>query len=410
MTKQTINYPKQDFQLDILLDEVCAKLQLDATRRAKAETAYNYVTKWIEDDSEFFGNLKPELFPYGSYSIGTTVKPLSRDEFDLDFAVMVFYDRSKISVQSFLGKLYKRLNENGKYKGKVERLRFCVRIKYDSDFHLDIMPGCNITNTDKMVVPDTKRNYWPIRNPKGYEEWFKGLFIKDLNLLRSYQNEKYNFIKLLKSKVGGTLPFIGKTEELPQQVPYELVQPLQKAVQLLKRHRDIYFKNTPDLATSSVILTTIAGRFYKDDVSIYESLNNIIDRIYNVGVGLDHGKFIEITNPADDRESQKERFSDKWIEKPQLYEAFWKFIVDTKIKWERLKSETTKEGKAKVLIELFGEGIGRPILEDDELWNISNEVSPRFSAPPSVITPPKPGAGEEAKLAALARRQKPWRE
>lgn len=383
-----------DTQLDVLLDEVCKKLQLDATRRQMVETSYNYVTNWIEDDDEFFKNLKPELFAYGSYAIGTTTKPLSRDEFDLDFVVMVIYDYSKIAPEDFINRLYERLKKNKIYTGKLEKLRFCVRIKYDRQFHLDIMPGCQIPNRPKkLLVPDTKRNYWAIRNPKGYIKWFKGRFITDMNLLRLYESKKMDFIAKVRAA-------IGKTEELPQAVPYEFVQPLQKSVQLLKRYRDIYFEKTPELATSSIILTTLAGRFYQQEVSIYDSLDGIIQRIHGVSRNLSPRSYIEITNPADDNENEalKEKFSDKWKEKPELYNAFIEFIDDVRLKWEVLKNEQTKQGKVNILRQLFGENIGNSITENEDLWQMNNRA-----------TPPQPTVKNKTKLAALASRQKPWK-
>lgn len=383
-----------DTQLDVLLDEVCKRLQLDATRRDIVETSYNYVTNWIEEDKEFFKNLKPELFAYGSYAIGTTTKPLNRDEFDLDFIVMVIYNYSKIAPEDFIDKLYERLKKNKIYEGKLEKLRFCVRIKYDRQFHLDIMPGCQVfSNSKKLLVPDTKKNDWAIRNPKGYIKWFEGRFITETNLLQLYESRKMKFIAQIRAA-------IGKTEELPQAVPYQFVQPLQKSVQLLKRYRDIYFEKKPELATSSIILTTLAGRFYRQDVSIYEALDGIIQRIHNVSRSLGPGSYIEITNPADDNEDEalKEKFSDKWNEKPELYHAFLGFIDDVRVKWEALKSEPTKQGKTHILKQLFGENIGNVITENEDLWQMNNRA-----------TPSQPVVRDKAKLAALASRQKPWR-
>ena len=40
---------------------------------------------------------------------------------------------------------------------------------------------------------------------------------------------------------------------------YELKTPLQRAVQLLTRHRDVMFADNPDVAPISMILTNLAG-------------------------------------------------------------------------------------------------------------------------------------------------------
>lgn len=114
--------------LEVLLDDICRQLQLNKSRREATESAYEAVTKIIEADAEFFGPLDPLIYAYGSMAIGTTVKPLAREEHDLDWTIMVKYDRNKIGPQEFLDKLYHLLNNHGTYKGKVKRLRFCIRI------------------------------------------------------------------------------------------------------------------------------------------------------------------------------------------------------------------------------------------------------------------------------------------
>lgn len=349
---------KKDFisspevMLDVILDNICEQLQLDNSRREMAEKAYKTVTDWIEADEDFFKKLNPYLYAYGSYAIGTTVKPLGKEEFDLDFTAMVIYNWSKLTPQQFLDKLFDRLNSHGTYKGKVERLRYCVRINYASKFHLDIMPGCLIPETEnRMVVPDTRRTRWVLRNPKGYINWFEGLYIQkveQLNLFDYYQFRGMS-VEL-------------KSEPLPQTVHYKLTQPIQRAIQLLKRYRDIYFEDKKELATSSVILTTIAGRYYQGETSIYETLNGIITRIYYNSQRLKYGDFLEVTNPADDHlpSNQQEKFSEKWKEKPELYKAFLEFVADVKIKWEKLKEQSgSVRTKSNLIEELFGQKVSQ---------------------------------------------------
>ena len=51
-------------------------------------------------------------------------------------------------------------------------------------------------------------------------------------------------------------------EEVPT---YELKTPLQRAIQLLKRHRDVMFADNPEVAPISMILTNLSGRAYNGE-------------------------------------------------------------------------------------------------------------------------------------------------
>jgi hypothetical protein len=385
-----------DKQLEIVLDVVCEKLQLPKTLKAKVDTSYQTIVQLIEEDDEFFKGLEPHMFPYGSYAIDTTNKPWDREEFDLDFAIFVIFNKSEITTKGFLQKLYNLLERHGTYKDKIELLRFCVRIQYEG-FHLDIMPGCYPEYDNlKMEVPDTKKIQWAYRNLKGYADWFKGGFIlneREIKLFSYYEKRGYYTIN-------------ASSEPLPQSVPYEVVQPLQKAVQLIKRARDIYFQrnNLGEYKTRSVVLTTLVGQFYNGENNIYETLNNVIQNIYELSEQFTSSTPIDIYNPADKREN----FSDKWKEpgKERLYKEFLNFAKYLKDKWEELKDESTKKGRSELLKDLFGKSVAKEILLTDNLWSNRQNVQPRMNMPNYIphsknlaeVAPEKPWRYDESQL------------
>jgi sRNA-binding regulator protein Hfq len=326
--------------------------------------AYESVSSIIDKDDVFFGKLDPEIYVYGSAGIGTINKPYKREEYDLDFAVGVDYDYTNITRENFLEHLYKLLN-TGRYEGKVKKLRFCVRIEYANQFHMDIMPGCAVdVISDRLRVPDTKKLAWAMRNLKGYMEWFQGLFISESNQI--YLSDYYEF--RTRAFLDNGIETRAQVEEMPEFLPYDITQPLQRAVQLLKRRRDIYFEDNVELKTSSVILTTIAGMFYKGESSISETIDGIVLRIvaFVSRHGVNHP--IEIINPADRNENEKlrERFSDKWKEGDKgrkRYDAFLSFILAFKEEWEELKSMT--ESPDELLQKMFGENVVREANEQN---------------------------------------------
>jgi len=364
MIGQVAKVPNMDFLSDkkmaseIILDNLCRQIQLDSHREEVMQTTYGAVTKIISEDDGFFGSLEPLIYPYGSKAIGTTIKPLKSDEFDLDFIVKVVYNWNKITQQEFIDKLYHLLNNHGRYKGKVEKFRFCVRINYKSQFHMDIMPGCEITyKPEKLKVPDTKKTMWANRNPKGFILWFKSKFID--NISNIYLNDYYKYLHSVEMKA--------EVEDLPDSQPYQVTQPLQRAVQLIKRRRDVYFKDNDEYATLSIILTTIAGMFYNQETSIFDTIDGIIGRVDRLVTSRGIHSPIEIVNPADfnENEADKEKFSDKWKEGERgekLYSEFVKFIRNLREEWNILKESSGKPDK--LIGQMFGESITEKAFEN----------------------------------------------
>jgi hypothetical protein len=66
---------------------------------------------------------------------------------------------------------------------------------------------------------------------------------------------------------------VGKIDELPL---YRWKTPLQRAVQILKRHRDVMFEKNPNAKPISIIITTLAALCYSGESDISSTLQNII--------------------------------------------------------------------------------------------------------------------------------------
>ena len=66
------------------------------------------------------------------------------------------------------------LKSNGLYGPKVERKNRCLRLNYERNFHLDIMPACRDTRRGStcILVPDRRLQGWSPSNPKGFASWF----------------------------------------------------------------------------------------------------------------------------------------------------------------------------------------------------------------------------------------------
>ena len=105
--------------------------------------------------------------------------------------------------------------------------------------------------------------------------------------------------------------------------------PLQRVVQILKRHRDMMFNGNEDKPIS-IIITTLASKAYKKETSIIDALLNVSLNMENfIDSRYDHnsGKFIKwIANPV----NPEENYADKWVEHPQREKNFYKWIDQVK--------------------------------------------------------------------------------
>ena len=105
--------------------------------------------------------------------------------------------------------------------------------------------------------------------------------------------------------------------------------PLQKAIQILKRHRDIFFseRENADDKPSSIIITTLCAMAYEDFRGKYEKDNiyltivNMLEKFPNYVKKNSDGEYY-LENPS----NPKENFLKKWCDNSELVVAFKQWI------------------------------------------------------------------------------------
>ena len=119
-------------------------------------------------------------------------------------------------------------------------------------------------------------------------------------------------------------------------------------VKLLKRWRDIYFSDALELAPISIVLTTLAGRYYSGEPHPLHALRSIVhatnEAIPTVGR-------LKVCNPANPLEDLSER----WDKEPEAYRAFVGAMQDLERRIVDLESAQGIADGAKRLENLFGE-------------------------------------------------------
>ncbi len=321
-------------KIEYILDKIGQELQLGKDRWKRMKSAYNGVSQCIENDPDFFKGVQFDIYPHGSVRIGTTTKPIKNQEYDLDVVLQLNLDWSneKYSPFTVYNELKRVLENNEVYKEKLETKNRVIRLNYAGDFHMDIMPGCqeDIEDGNKIRIPDKEKRHWKSSNPKGYANWFdKTSKIYEPTLLTE---------------------LFAKSEDLPIETNYEAIPPLKRAVQLIKRYRDIYYKDDDEFKVSSIILTTIAGLFYEGNNSIVDTIRSIVNNLNQRFVEFPNAPF-EITNPV----NKDENFADKWKDDVRYYNSFKKFIKDFKETWDEVENYQDLDESKNAFSELFGE-------------------------------------------------------
>lgn len=353
-----------NLQREELLARIAQELQLDRTRLDRMESAYNAVSKLLESDEDFFDGFQIEIYAQGSKRIETTVKPINKEDFDLDTVLHIYDPYYNHSPEEIYNALVKALEKDSYYSEIMEKKTRCVRLNYKGDFHMDILPACmpNTLEKEMIKIPEKALKNWSSGNPKGFAKWF-------LNIANSVEEP------MLKRYADVLLEAQIETEPLPQEL--YLKTPLQRAVQLLKRYRDIYYEKR-EYRVSSIVITTLAASFYRGESSIFDAMDNILTRVkssYTDAIRSGH-KF-KVLNPVNNDED----FTDFWTDKH--YESFYRFITDIYSKWQNLKNsfETSKND----YIELFGEGVYKKSL-NEQFLNFSKSTEDVLAKSSSLIT------------------------
>lgn len=301
---------EKEKQLGIWLSLIADELNITPTMLDKAIKSYTAVGTWLSDGIPYDVKISPQ----GSMNLGTVVRPISeKDEYDVDL-VCLLKNGSTLPLSRIKSLVGERLKAHATYRHMLEKEgKRCWTMQYD-EFHMDILPCVpkenyyiepNLTSiklTHKTDSGDYEHRY---SDPFAYHKWFENRMADILHI------EKRSYAANNKMDIS--------------QVPtYKVHTPLQKTVQLLKRHRDIFFQNNSDDAPISIIITTLAALAYNGEVNVYDALCNIVEKM---------PQFIElrgdqywIENPV----MREENFADKWNEIPNKRTAFFYWVKKVK--------------------------------------------------------------------------------
>ena len=351
-------------QMDDVLSRLCAELQLNPTRYQRAVQSYGAVVACLEADSSPVASFLPSIYPHGSMAIGTTVKPMGRDEYDLDFVCEFQVSPSAFqSPLQLLDLIEGCLAAHEVYRSILERKNRCIRLNYADEFHMDILPACPEPNSNNgcVVIPDRQSRWWKPSNPKGFAEWFE----KRCAIVLAVMAERARIQ--------------GRAEPIPPQEAVEYKATLKRVVQLLKRWRDVHYEKQMELAPISMVLTTLAGDAYEGQLSVADAMSGILNRV--VGLIKSSKPRLYVPNPANPQED----LSEKW-DGPGHYAAFVTGIRELHERWSALLSTRGIHNASGLLETLFGEPVKAAIARQAKSLQELREKSQLRVSPVGVLT------------------------
>lgn len=279
-------------------NQIAEDLDLTDTEETTITSSYNAVGNFLVNSPEL-SKFSPNVFVQGSMRLGTVVKPLKKDDYDIDLVCELNSESmTPASVKRKVGDVLKR-SERYSLQLEEEHGR-CWTLDYQANppYHIDILSGISIKDERvKATVKKIDGTYdWLFTNPKGFANWFLSLAKETI-----FESGNRN---------------VEPVKKMPRR------NSLQRAVQLIKRHRDVYFKDDPDKGPASVIITALTGLSYNNESTIEGILKNgpiqWISHIRTIGDKLS----IKIPSLPDDD------YADKWNEDGD--EVVWSFL-----RWHR---------------------------------------------------------------------------
>lgn len=340
----------QQKQFSSIFEELSNQLDITKEEHDAAVRSYNAVAKHLTRTDSELSVYSPEILPQGSFMIGTIIKPIvDGDDLDIDLVCQLKGKQDQWTQKDVKQIIGKELKEHGIFSKLLEIPdgRRCWTMRYrdnarekESQYHMDILPS--IVDTDYHILYES---LFSAKGLSGTEiDQLDELAIRITDKERNDYTTEMNHLKWLKSNPFGyakwfedrsivtQLGMINETRFLSEWVKpvperKEEKLPLQRVIQIMKRHRDIYYSEREDKDDKpiSIIITTLAARAYKGEADIIEALQNVVSNMLDYIIeehDYSKDKMIKrVNNPV----NELENFADKWLDYPQREKNFYEW-------------------------------------------------------------------------------------
>lgn len=345
----------------------------------KAIGHYNAVATFLQKQG-----IESDIYPQGSYSLGTVVRPYKESEdaaYDLDAVCEIKINKRDTTAEEIKKMVGDALKSDGTYRKMLqEEWDKCWTLEYADvngiGFSVDIVPavaeedivlknnleteGVDFTVYDSQIAithKDGERYTWKTSNPKAYQNWFKKL------------NE--SFVKAERQRLAkrrdGRLYVLNEAtvEKIPETQERSA---LQRVIQIVKYHADVYYTkgNIKEYKSASVIVTTLIALLAQEadpSLEVFPLLSYIVGEleIYGENLSLTESAFAKryenkniirriggqwiLRNPL----NPSENLVDSWNQEPRKAQYFFQWI--RMLKKDYLTSLDTEDEKFVAVLE-----------------------------------------------------------
>jgi hypothetical protein len=352
-------------------------LEVPQSSYEAAEKRYVDLGQWLHDKSKAnCAQFDPKVSPQGSFRLGTAIKPWKRADYDLDLTCKLQTGitpstHSQKALKQLVGADLEAYRKERGIEEELEEHKRCWRLYYQDSlsFHMDTLPAVpheeqtrrvlqermikagvtealasDVSSFALAITDKTRPNYaivspdWNISNPEGYARWFESRMRQAGEMLRKR----------------ALMEHVASVDALPA---YRWKTPLQRVVQLLKRHRDVMFEDNQDGKPISIIITTLAARAYAGQTDLYSSLEVVLASMGQ----LISPTFPRVPNPVNPIED----FADKWDtpegQKLRLEQNFFLWLEQAKTDFRHFSQSRDRTTLSEQASQKFGVTISNAV-------------------------------------------------
>ena len=450
---------QQEERLNDVLEQVAQELDIPPHKYKLAMDRFEAIKHHLENGDYPASTPPPSIYIQGSFRYGTVIRPLKDGKdvgFDLDMACEINRqkdDDEPENLKDVVGAEVKSYAQgNGMSRPKDKRRCWTLEYAPDSevfDFHVDILPclpdlpmgakisrennnqGAAETQYTSTTIAITNRNddttppkhSWQSSNPHGFAKWFKDICLPGYGYIDA-RRQKTALFEAYQEREGFSF---GRADNIPNEL---LRTPLQRAIQIMKRHRDVRFDGRTDEEHKPIamIITTLAARLYEGRASELTTIRSALRYIVNLlaehvvlasdqiatrvlSEDVANMRLIQrvrdkwyIPNPVNphypgDPDDKGENFADRWHKDNHAKaKAFFQWVDWLRNDLDNLLNAGEVRDMGHMLKEAFGE-------------NLTQSVMRRYGVLPVVLVPKKSRNSDTPKYPKIelpSKPSKPW--
>lgn len=320
--------------LDQLLGDGLAELDITQAEHDLAVKRYGELAT-VLDETWAATRGSNAAFPQGSFKLGTVVRNVNRDDdIDIDIVAMRDIGRGSISQEELKREVgdavHAYANRVASSDPEVVESSRCWTLTWPG-MHMDVLPAIPNPAAHDLLIPDREVRTWLASNPSGYAAWF------------ATRSQIAEFAHTLEAKRL-------EIEPVPQ---WRRRTVLQRVVQALKRHRDVYFADRLGDRPASIVITTLAALAYSGATDLFGALRQVAAEMGAHLLMVD-GVWV-LPNPT----QADENFTDAWVTEPQRAAHFFEWLRAAQDTFAGLEAKSGLQHAIPMLESAFGSRFAR---------------------------------------------------